>query len=179
MLSTASDSEEKGAKMANFWPFNYFSRRNQPSETDEIQETTDNNQDTEINDQRGSDLATFRSLANNYPDFIEILLNEPDPIPGPSIPREEPMELQSLDEAQADDSNLSEASRQLRKRRLEQRIANRENILRAREEAAEPIANTRSDPILLHHDQVDITFQRTAHRQERKFGLLVINSALN
>ena len=47
-------------------------------------------------------------------------------------------------------------------------------MLRAREQYTEPTPNIRSNPIALSHDDVNITFQRTSHRQERKFGLLVI-----
>lgn len=168
--------------MSYFWPFNYFLRREPQEEqadepADEAPDTTGTAAQVPVlHENRGSDFAYFRSMAENNPEFIpRLFLHDPllNPATGPSNTNNEPQELPSLEETQSDDSHLSEAARRLRKRTLEQRIANRENRLRARDQQ-EPTPNIRSNPIALQYDGVDITFQRTSHRQERKFGLLVI-----
>lgn len=167
--------------MSNFWPFNYIWRRNQqPIEETEPAQTTDDAQNPEANEHHITDFSTFRSIVESNPQFLSRILEEPsfNPTPGPSIPRNEPENLPDLEMPDGNDSHLSEAARRLRKRRLEQRIADREHRLRAREEETESFPNIRSDPVSMNHDNVDITFQRTAHRQERRFGLLVINNLL-
>ena len=166
--------------MPYFWPFTYFKRRAQPTEDEATEEAIDEPLQVPDNEEEGgSDFDRFRSLLENNPDFLDRVFDDPaaNPTPGQSIPNEETPELPILEEAQ-DNNTLSESARRLRKRRLEQRIANRENMLRAREQYTEPTPNIRSNPIALSHDDVNITFQRTSHRQERKFGLLVINYIL-
>ena len=166
--------------MPYFSPFTYFKRRAQPTEDEATEGAIDEPLQVPDNEEEGrSDFDRFRSLLENNPDFLVRVFDDPaaNPTPGRSIPNEETPELPILEEAQ-DNNTLSESARRLRKRRLEQRIANRENMLRAREQYTEPTPNIRSNPIALSHDDVNITFQRISHRQERKFGLLVINYIL-
>ena len=116
----------------------------------------------------------FRSIAGDYPGFIRRVLDDPivNPRPGPS---NDPPDLPSIVDRENDNNQLSEASRRLRKRRLEQRIANREHSQRMRREAG-PIPTIRSHPMEFYYHGLNVLIKPTSHRQERKFGLLVIHN---
>ena len=129
--------------MVNLWPFfNIFRRVDREPVPEPVEIPVPEPveipvpEPVELEEEERIAFQRFRSLAGDYPGFIRRVLDDPilNPRPGPS--NDPPEDLPSIVDRENDSNQLSEASRRLRKRRLEQRIANREHSQRMRREAA-------------------------------------------